>query len=176
MRANTGKEQERKGETRHVQRELASQIIGSPTKGVPLPATHPFPSSHPTQLASPQHSSQIVLQAQLAPDENRSGRSNGMRSGACIDRWYGSPSSITASYGPRRSAPVGEDCQCEEVLLLWTGCVPLPTGARLCVKEKRKDVRARPTLVLYPFLFSSASPTKFLAESERKATTESEFP
>ncbi|KAI3476045.1 hypothetical protein L1887_62443 [Cichorium endivia] len=46
-------------------------------------------------------------------------------------------------YGLVRSSAVRpsvkEVCQCEEVLLLWTGCVPPPTGARLSVKEQKKE-------------------------------------
>ncbi len=46
-------------------------------------------------------------------------------------------------YGLVRSSAVRpsvkEVCQCEEVLLLWTGCVPPPTGARLSVKEEEKE-------------------------------------
>ncbi len=46
-------------------------------------------------------------------------------------------------YGLVRSSAVRpsvkEVCQYEEVLLLWTGCVPPPTGARLSVKEEKKE-------------------------------------
>lgn len=76
-------------------------------------------------------------------------------------KWYGYPSNITASYGPRRSCPRKEkqDYQCEEVLLLWTGCVPLPRGVRLSVKEKKKariQERAR-GFVLFLFISLSAA-------------------
>lgn len=68
------------------------------TYDAPIPIVAPTGSS-----SSPELAPRNVLQARLAPNENRS-EERGRKRVACL-RWYGSPSSITASYGPRRSLP-----------------------------------------------------------------------